>query len=111
MLLLTVNFNQFSESKCLGAKNHGNSPAPSQFEFVKRWPFYSPFSVSGGKNTPNSDLARASDEFQIQAETRTQKKELTAHRKHKCLQKPNLAKKNFIDRLFTVKRVLYVVLL
>ena len=23
---------------------------------------------SGGKNTPNSDLARASDEFQIQAE-------------------------------------------
>ena len=26
------------------------------------------FFVSGGKNTPNSDLARASDEFQIQAE-------------------------------------------
>lgn len=72
MLLLTVNFNQFSESKCLVTKNHGNSPAPPEFEFVKRWPFfipfYSSFFVSGGKNAPNSDLARASDEFQIQAE-------------------------------------------
>lgn len=68
MLLMTVNFNQFSESKCLVAKNHGNSPATPEFEFVKRWPFSSSFFVSGGKNTPNSDLARASDEFQIQAE-------------------------------------------
>ena len=55
-------------SKCFGAKNHGNSAAPPEFEFVKRWPFYSSIFVSGGKNTPNSDVARASDEFQIQAE-------------------------------------------
>ena len=27
MLLMTVNFNQFSESKCLGANKNGNSPA------------------------------------------------------------------------------------
>ena len=67
MLLMTVNFKQFSGSKCVGANKHGNSPAPPESEFVKRWPFSS-FFVSGGKNTPNSDLARASDEFQIQAE-------------------------------------------
>ena len=65
---MTVNFNQFSESKCLGANKNGNSPAPPEFEFVKRWPFYSSIFVSGGKNTPNSDVARASDEFQIQTE-------------------------------------------
>ena len=35
----------FSESKCLVAKNHGNiSPAPPEFEFVKRWPFFIAFS-------------------------------------------------------------------
>lgn len=44
------------------------SQLPLNLKFVKRWPFSSSFFVSGGKNAPNSDLARASDEFQIQAE-------------------------------------------